>query len=350
MKLSELHTIIEDEGGGASAGATSSGDIATVSFPLMTRGKNKKARFAAGRKAVGLSGSVTSYIGKGVYEGSGAGIGKKHISPSGVKTNMPPSDEDYEINYGKKGVAAKGIGEAHTLDNNSVIYKLDPTDPMNKTEVMVLGGAGRYTLSSLRNKARKEAQALTTDLQAEHGGSFRSAAYNIKQLTNTLNTIVAAYNELKRIRQKGGRGSRGITDEDANFVREHLETLEQYVIIVSEARGLTANFKTALKEGKLNKMHTDAISGMYHLGIDPGYEMYRWSIHTAGNKGGPDAGLGPKAGPFAFAYTDEEDVMIRNAVKAMGGKIKTLSARGSIESDDVNKVSAIPVLNWKKIH
>ena len=30
-----------------------------------------------------------------------------HISPSGVKTNMNPSDDDYEINYGKNGLVAK---------------------------------------------------------------------------------------------------------------------------------------------------------------------------------------------------------------------------------------------------
>ena len=36
-----------------------------------------------------------------------SGIGKTHISPSGVKTNMPPSDDDYAINYGKNGLVAK---------------------------------------------------------------------------------------------------------------------------------------------------------------------------------------------------------------------------------------------------
>lgn len=35
------------------------------------------------------------------------GKGKWHISPSGVKTNMPPADDDYEINYGKNGLVAK---------------------------------------------------------------------------------------------------------------------------------------------------------------------------------------------------------------------------------------------------
>lgn len=35
------------------------------------------------------------------------GVGKTHISPSGVKTNMPPTDDDYAINYGKNGLVAK---------------------------------------------------------------------------------------------------------------------------------------------------------------------------------------------------------------------------------------------------
>lgn len=33
--------------------------------------------------------------------------GKTHISPSGVETSMDPSDDDYEINYGKHGAVAK---------------------------------------------------------------------------------------------------------------------------------------------------------------------------------------------------------------------------------------------------
>ena len=32
---------------------------------------------------------------------------KSHISPSGVKTTMDPSDDDYAINYGKNGLVAK---------------------------------------------------------------------------------------------------------------------------------------------------------------------------------------------------------------------------------------------------
>jgi hypothetical protein len=37
----------------------------------------------------------------------GAAEGKKHVSPSGVETNMAPSDDDYDINYGKNGLVSK---------------------------------------------------------------------------------------------------------------------------------------------------------------------------------------------------------------------------------------------------
>ena len=36
----------------------------------------------------------------------GMGLGEPHTSPSGVRTNMPKNDDDYEINYGKNGAAA----------------------------------------------------------------------------------------------------------------------------------------------------------------------------------------------------------------------------------------------------
>jgi hypothetical protein len=190
MRLLELTTILEDGEGGASAGATTSGDIATVAYPLFVRGRTRKEKRKNARAAVGQSAdNAPSYIGQGVFE---------------------------------------GIDEAHVVDHNNVIYRLDRDKPMSDTEVLVLGGAGRYTLDGLRQKARREAQALAQDLEVEHGGAFRRSAENVKQLANSLNTIVAAYNELKRIRRKGGRGSRGITDEDANFIRECMAVADRW--------------------------------------------------------------------------------------------------------------------------
>jgi hypothetical protein len=176
------HAVSED----ADASSTSTASIATVSYPLFVNGATRRARRRNARRAVGQKPvTAPSYIGKGVFE-------------------------------------------AHTLNSDNVIYRLDREKPMSDTEVLVLGGAGRYTLSGLRDKARKEAKALSDDLTSDHGGSFRGAAHNIKQLTNTLNTIVAAYNELRRIRSRGGRGSRGITDEDTNFIRECMTVVEQW--------------------------------------------------------------------------------------------------------------------------
>jgi hypothetical protein len=99
---------------------------------------------------------------------------------------------------------------------------------MSGTEVLVIGGAGRYSLDGLRAKARKEVAELAKDLEIEHGGAFRRSAHNVKQLQNTLNTIVAAYDELNQIRKLGGQRSKGIKDEDATVVREGVAVMEKW--------------------------------------------------------------------------------------------------------------------------
>ena len=68
----------------------------------------------------------------------------------------------------------------------------DATDP----EVAILGGAGTMSLSRLKKKAHGEAMTLANDIST---GSFKAAAYNVKQLANTLNTIVAAEEEMKNL-------------------------------------------------------------------------------------------------------------------------------------------------------
>jgi len=109
-----------------------------------------------------------------------------------------------------------------------VIYQLDKENPMSGTEVLVIGGAGRYSLDGLRAKARREVAELAKDLEIEHGGAFRRSAHNVKQLQNTLNTIVAAYDELNQIRKLGGMRSKGIKDEDATVVREGVAVMEKW--------------------------------------------------------------------------------------------------------------------------
>lgn len=241
-------TVTED----AEATSTTSSDIAHVAYPLFVGGKSKRQKRRNARAAVGQGYNAGPVgVGTGVYESEEANaqdvvkmdvpflIRALEYAREDAKTDLDIHSrveqmismstsgqvldmKDYEAVFGNaeftKDIA--GLGEAHALDHQNVIYRLDKDKPMSNTEVLVIGGAGRYSLEGLRMKARREARALAQDLEIEHGGAFRRSAENVKQLANTLNTIVAAYNELKRIRQKGGRGSRGITDEDANFIRE----------------------------------------------------------------------------------------------------------------------------------
>lgn len=379
-------TIVEDGEGGATAGATTSSDIASVSYPLMVRGRNRKekrknARAAVGQKYVpGPAG-----IGQGVFEASLAtmrdyfagnddakdptklSVMRDYFSkidngnvPSEIQRIIwklknddklfPEEFLKYKTWMANRKSVAK---EAHVLDHQNVIYRLDKDKPMTDTEVLVLGGAGRYTLGGLRDKARREAEAMAADLKVEHGGSFRRAAENIKQLANTLNTIVAAYNELRRIRSKGGRGSRGITDEESNFMREcteHMNMLELYTSRVNQARRIVEGIQRYLKEDKMNPDQASVIKGMFHLNADPGYGFYRYAIHVAGNHGGDKVVLGPNAGPFAYAYTQEEDKMIKDAVKAITGREPIeLTGGKSEEPSFVNKNSTVPSIDWKKV-
>lgn len=71
MKLRDILTIQEDDGGaaGATAGATTSADIATVAYPLFVRGKTRKEKRRNARRAVGQSNTAgPTGVGTGVYE------------------------------------------------------------------------------------------------------------------------------------------------------------------------------------------------------------------------------------------------------------------------------------------
>ena len=376
LELSESWVMEDGE-------ATVSADIATVAYP-MTRGRNRREKRRAARAAVGQRYTPgPAGVGKGVYETSlatmrdyfaGNDDAQDPTELAKMRDYFNKIDKDVPetiqriIWKVKNNVSLKPLEfsqyktwmnnrrkmkEAHVLDHKNVIYRLDKDKPMTDTEVLVLGGAGRYTLGGLREKARREADAMAADLKVEHGGSFRRAAENIKQLTNTLNTIVAAYNELKRIRSKGGRGSRGITDEETNFMREctqRMNTLELYTNRVRQAQRIVEGIHYYLKEDKMSHEQASIIKGMFHLKTDPGYGFYRYAIHVAGDHGGDKVVLGPNAGPFAYAYTQEEEKMIRDAVKAItGSEPIELTGGKSEEPDFVNKNSTVPSIDWKKV-
>ena len=113
--------------------------------------------------------------------------------------------------------------KATKIKEDTVIHRVDQENPMDNTEVLVLGGAGRYSLRGLREKARREASELSDQLVSDHASAFRDAARHVKQLSNTLDSIVAAYDQLNKIRARGGASSRGIRKEDSAPMEEAVE-------------------------------------------------------------------------------------------------------------------------------
>ena len=270
-----IYEIINEEG---EATSTLSSGVASVAFPLfgdpkMIRravdpngylsGKKKKKKVSEkmhSDHAQAIS-SLTS-IGnpyKDNYEWGkkvAGHDGKKQTAPKSSTSNSPFTDQgittsqfDVERKMAKavaknpKTYTGKGsdepvdtnktspvvkIKEAPELFSDNVIYRLDPENPMDDSEILVIGGAGRYSLKGLRAKARKEAAQLAHDLQTEHGQTFRSGAHNVKQLANTLNTLVAAYDQLNKIRSKGGTKARGIRNEDKALIGECMTIAEQW--------------------------------------------------------------------------------------------------------------------------
>lgn len=92
----------------------------------------------------------------------------------------PDREGNFEIHYVQKANMAEGVIIGHDKD-----------DP----QVAVLGGAGSYKLSNLKKKALGEAKQLAADIA---NGEYKNSAYNVKQLANTLNTIVAAEDEMEK--------------------------------------------------------------------------------------------------------------------------------------------------------
>lgn len=218
-----------------------------------------------------------------------------------------------------------GMAEAHVLNHDNVIYRLDRENPMSDTEVAVLGGAGRYSLKALRDKARREAAALAQDLSIEHGGAFRRSTENIKQLANTINTIVAAYNELARLRRKGGRGSRGITDEDANFIRECIRVVEQATQNYRLMEGLTQEPDPAgYQKSKLT-------SPQYAVVVDTpsDYDWYKIGNHWHDRKIDPHEFGQEDSDTIMVGYGERDFKNMLAKLDQMGFKYKTIGGTHS---------------------
>ncbi len=97
----------------------------------------------------------------------------------------PDNEGNYEIQQVKKANVSESVIISTTQNGN-------PKNP----QVAVLGGAGSYSYENLKKKALGEAKQLAQDIQ---NGEYKNSAYNVKQLANTLNTIVAAEEEMEKL-------------------------------------------------------------------------------------------------------------------------------------------------------
>lgn len=364
-------TVSED----ADATSTTSSDIASVAYPLFVGGKTKRQKRRNARAAVGQGYNAGPVgVGTGVYESEQVEnpqdvvkmdvpflIRALEYAREDAKDDMDIHRkiermidmtragqvldmEDYEPVFGTTAFTQdiSGLGEAHALDHQNVIYRLDKDKPMSNTEVLVIGGAGRYSLEGLRMKARREARALAQDLEIEHGGAFRRSAENIKQLVNTLNTIVAAYNELKRIRQKGGRGSRGITDEDANFIRECYSVAQRWTqrfnLVEDEEAGESPEDEA--QEVKRQGQLIAWPAGTTKVKVSDVYDWYKigMAISDLDDFGPEDFGQGPPETILAFGSEEEEQKFLPT-LKKLGFKLTDIDLPGTEDIDEAYLVS-----------
>ena len=77
----------------------------------------------------------------------------------------------------------------------SVIIGPDESGDWTNPQVQILGGGGSYTLDRLYKKARSEAEGIKELIDS---GEHKKAAYHLKQFKNTVDTIVAAKDELSK--------------------------------------------------------------------------------------------------------------------------------------------------------
>lgn len=110
-----------------------------------------------------------------------AGSKKHKLGPKGQARGEPGRSQ-------KAPLTGLMVGE-------SVIIGPDESGDWTNPQVQILGGGGSYTLDRLYKKARSEAEGIKELIDA---GEHKKAAYHLKQFKNTVDTIVAAKEELSK--------------------------------------------------------------------------------------------------------------------------------------------------------
>ena len=86
--------------------------------------------------------------------------GKWHTSPSGVRTNMSPSDDDYEINYGKHGAAALDEVSKETLKSYVKKNKEDTVQRASSDSYKSGAAGDRYNKADVTHKDQQREKGM----------------------------------------------------------------------------------------------------------------------------------------------------------------------------------------------
>ena len=85
-----------------------------------------------------------------------------------------------------------------------VVVEFDPDQPMDKTRVKILNLDATTTLEGLRLRIKRLFKDLSADLASE-SPDYSFAVSNAQKLSNSLETMQAALQDLQVIRQRGGK-------------------------------------------------------------------------------------------------------------------------------------------------
>jgi len=90
---------------------------------------------------------------------------------------------------------------------------LEATDPMNPD--VSVEGLGTYDLKTLKTSTRRNIEDLLDSLLTDDPRTWRNAKYDMESgvITAKIAAIVAAHDDLQRMRSRGGPRSRGIDKE-----------------------------------------------------------------------------------------------------------------------------------------
>lgn len=122
---------------------------------------------------------------------------QSHIKGLETLCNLIPNNGELiqRLNDFKALLGGSVPMQSNMLESKSsnVVYKYDPAKPLEDSEVLILGGAGRYSMSGLKSKIAREAKWIQDSRQIASPEGLLAAA---RQLSNSVNTLIVATDQI----------------------------------------------------------------------------------------------------------------------------------------------------------